>query len=533
MSASTSSSSVNSAATRNAEKAAMIERLRPINNLEEFAQAVVAEMGLDYDEDIVPDYYVLANVKKSRSDKSKLNKMLLTGRYVKETKTTPAFTSLRVEIQDIGNAFARIGAIGDGNCMVHSLFTAASPTYRKLLHMDRQAVADIFRDVLTSRVGELRVIADVVYAELGGAEAFEETFAQLEGIEPNSSSENNSGSNKSSSSSSGTKVNRSEIDVSMGPLIARMFGFNFLAVRLDERLRITPVGQTRIGRDTALPTIFIHYMGGGRLDFGARGASAVDSRVGHYEVIVRPTLTEDYSPSAESILPESGMVELDEGATTFMMTEADLADVLRLFEDMNANAMNAETKRVFLASIARKRAEGIPISPASASTLAAIERREAREAASAPALIPAKKATSAKKATTAGRRVTVKKANSGNSLSPSMLAAIESMSLANARASGNGGVSPRTLAAIAALEAGNAPKKETSARRSTRKKASPKAAGGAGAPRRSERVRAATQKKKKTSSSSHRSSSSLSPSTLAAILAMESMNNKNGVPNLE
>lgn len=507
----------------------MIGRLRTINNLEEFAKSVVEEMDLDYDKDIIPDYYVLPNVKQGRSDKSKLNKMLLTGRYVGKTKTTPAFTSLRVEIQDIGNGFARIGAIGDGNCMVHSLFTAASPTYRKLLHIDRQAVADIFRDVLTTRVAELKEIANLVYAEQGGAEAFEETFALLEGIEPESSSSN------SSSSSSGTKANRVEIDVSMGPLIARMFGFNFLAVRLDERLRITPVGQTRVGRDPALPTIFIHYMGGGRLDFGARGASAVDSRVGHYEVIVRPVLTADYSPSAESILPESGMVELDEGATTFMMAEADLAGVLRLFEDMNANAMNAETKRVFLASIARKRAEGIPISPASATTLAAIERREAREAAAAPALIPAKKAASAKKATTAGRRATVKKSSSNSSLSPSMLAAIKSMGLANSRANSNGGVSPRTLAAIAALEAGSPPKKETSARRSTRKKTSPKAAGGAGAPapRRSERVRAMTQKKKKTSSSSRRSSNNLSPNTLAALLAMESMNNKGGVPNLD
>lgn len=513
--AASTSSSVNSLADKTAARAAMLLRLSEINNLEEFAMAVVAEMGLDYDEDIVPDYYVLSNVKKSRSDRSKLNKMLLTSRYVEATKTVPGYMSLRVEIQDIGNGFARIGAIGDGNCMVHSLFTAASNTYRKLSVLERQTVADIFRDVLSTRIDELKGVADVIYAELGGAEAFEETFAQLEGLEGNSNSE--------SSNSSSAKANRSEIDVSIGPIIARMFGFNFLAVRLDERLKMTPVVQSLRGRDPALPTIFIHYMGGGRLDFGGKGATGKDSRVGHYEVIVRPSLVADYSPSAGSILPAAGMIELDEGATTFLMDEGDLAGVLEVFGNMNAGEMSEGTKTTFLTSIARKQAEGIPISPASAATYAALERRAAREAAAAAAA-PAKKGTSSK------RKTTAKKSSSNNSISPSMLAAMEALHLASAKGN-SGGVSPRTLAAIAAMEAGSPPKKATSARRSTRK-ASPKPVGGAGAaaPRRSDRLRKVTQKK--TSSSSHHSSN-LSPNTLAAILAMERANSKGGMPNLE
>lgn len=457
---------------RVAELAAELGRMAAIDDLEVFASTVLEVLGIEPDED-EPEYHVLS---RSRGDD------MLSWSVKRHTpKGAPTQFDLRVQIQDIGGGFARIGAIGDGNCMVHSLFTAASPTYRRQDMETRQKIADKFRDILAIRVGELRYIADDVYSEIGGAVAIEDSFENLEGV-----AEGNGGGS--------ADVIRTEIDIELGPVIAKLYNFNFLAVRLDARLNMLPVKQSLYGRDPDMPTIFIHYSGGAT-DFGAANAFGGQ---GHYEVIVRPVLADGHASSSrrttarktDSILPASGTVVLNEDRSTFMFSDEDLAGVLTKFGDLNAANMNSDVAAAVIAAAERKRAEGRELSPATLRTLAALERKAAA-------------------------------ANSDPK--PTLF----SSPAAAARVSSNRSISPRTKALIAALEAKSSSSKKSSspkaARRVTRKATS--AAGGAGAPptRRSERLRKTTQKKK--SSSSNRE---LSPNTIAAMIeSMKIQDNHN------
>lgn len=383
--------------------AADLGRLAAIDDLEMFASAVAPGVGAE------PEYHILS--------RSKGADML---KWSAKVRGVPELYFLHIQIQDIGDGLARIGAIGDGNCMVHSLFTAASPTYRRQDMETRQAIADKFRDVLVVRLAELRVIADDIYAEIGGSVAFEESFSQLEGAE-----EANRGG-----------AIRSEIDIALGPVIARLYNFNFLAVRLNDRLEMMPVKQSLYGRDPSLPTIFIHYMGGAT-DFGA-----VDEfgGQGHYEVIVRPVIAAGASrrkTTAGRTLPSSGTIQLDESATTFMFTDTQLADVLARFGNLNAANMNENVAAAIVAAAERKRTEGRELSPATLRTLAAIERKRAtivKKISSprprSPVVSEKPRRVSTRKATTTRRRTTRKKSSDSHSRS----------------------VSPNTLAAIAALE---------------------------------------------------------------------------------
>lgn len=210
----------------------------------------------------------------------------------------------KTQIQHIGHGYARIGAIGDGNCLVHSLFTALSPTYRSYGLKVRQAIADRFRNVLSLRIEELRDLADMFYPDIGGAAALYDSFDNLSAGE-----------------------DRTEIDLELGPVIARLYGHNFLAVRLSEALEMIPICQTRIGHYSALPTVFIHYMGGatnigGVGNFGGQG---------HYEVIVRPTEVAPARRHTRSAT-RSAPLTLDEARTQFTMMDDHMRDVLRLFE---------------------------------------------------------------------------------------------------------------------------------------------------------------------------------------------------------
>jgi hypothetical protein len=314
----------------------------------------------------------------------------------------------------------------------------------------RQEIADRFRDTLSVRMDELRALADIIYVEQGGSVAFYDAFENLEG-----------------------GVDRTEIDMELGPVIGQLYGFNYIAVRLDDDLNMLPVRQTLIGRRPDLPTVFIHYMGGATE--GGEGVSSANfGGQGHYEVIIKPVFTAAAAAAAAAApsksrrattARKSGTVMLNEVATTFMFSEEELAGVLAKFGNLNSAAnMSPRTKDIFLSSVARKREEGIPLSPATMRTIAALEKK----------------------------------------------AAMGLLRTSSSRSSG-AAVSSETLAAIQAMGA----KKTSSPRRSTRK-SSPKPVGGAGgsavAVRRS--TRSTTQKKK-------RSSSNVSPSILAAITAME------------
>lgn len=175
------------------------------------------------------------------------------------------------EIQQLAMPpLARIGTVGDGNCMLHSILFATSATYRAHNAASRSTIADAFREVLIEREEELKDLADAFFFEIGGAMGLEESFEILHG-------------------------EREEINLELGLLIARLYGYNFLAVQVQPDLTMRPVRLTMTNRDDALPTIAVNYIGGG-LNFG----HADFQEGGHYEVIISATFTPEAAAAVGS-----------------------------------------------------------------------------------------------------------------------------------------------------------------------------------------------------------------------------------------
>ncbi len=280
--------------------------LAKINDLEVFASTVVANMPKPPSQSVIT-YGVMSQ--KSGAD------ML---------SWKPS-----IQIQDINNGFSRVGAIGDGNCLIHSMFTAASSTYRSLGLKNQQSVVDKFRDVLTLHIDTLKKIVDIMYPEIGSESLFD-SFENL----------------KASS-------DRSEIDIELAPAIARLYGYNFLAVRINDDLTMLPICQTLHGRDPDLPTIFIHYIGGAT-NIGGNKNNANFGGQGHYEVIIRPV--------EEHAVPESSRrrttarastkkLTLDEFRTQYVMREGDLVAILALFTDACKDMGEVPAVKLNIASI--------------------------------------------------------------------------------------------------------------------------------------------------------------------------------------
>lgn len=180
------------------------------------------------------------------------------------------------EAQQVAPDMWRVGAIGDGNCMIHSILFAASPSYRQEGNKHRALIADTFRGILNTRIDELKTLANSMYAEIGGWEALAESFNILTG---------------------GV---RSEVNLDMGPVIARLYKLNFLAVHVVRGV-LTPMVQTYNGGlyDPALPTVLVNYRSWQIIDLGARRSSSSSGSgsgshsgpvANHYEVVVSGTL---------------------------------------------------------------------------------------------------------------------------------------------------------------------------------------------------------------------------------------------------
>jgi hypothetical protein len=221
----------------------------------------------------------------------------------------------------------RLGTVGDGNCLIHSFLTALSPTYRAHDGKSRSAIADRFRKVLQARADELRDLADVTFAEVGGAAVLEESFGIL-------------------------MEYREEINIELAPLIGYLYGVNLLAVQINDDMTLRPVCATWKGFDPSRPTILVNYLGGG-LDFGNVGFM----EGGHYEAIIAPTVVvaaAAAAPEANAAAAagagagararrstrkasakkkEDPIVSLNEVATqyVFMPGAAELAPVLAMF----------------------------------------------------------------------------------------------------------------------------------------------------------------------------------------------------------
>lgn len=169
-------------------------------------------------------------------------------------------------LPNYNGSFSRVGTVGDGNCLLHAILFSLSPTYRRFNKAARSYIADQFREFLIDQIESLRALADVTYFEIGGAEALEENFEILLG-------------------------KREEIHLEMAPLIAQLYGFNLLAVKLKPHsLSFRPVCVTFIAYKPELPTMIVNYIGGG-LDFGNTNAF---HEGGHYEAIFKPSFS---SPS--------------------------------------------------------------------------------------------------------------------------------------------------------------------------------------------------------------------------------------------
>lgn len=217
-----------------------------------------------------------------------------------------------VEIQDIGHGFWRVGAIGDGNCLLHSFMTAASPTYRFQNMKARQHIVDTFREVLVARMETIRDRMDELYFDVGGSSALEDSLAII-------------------------NEEREEMGLEVAPAIARIYGFNFLAIGIDDSLKWRPYCQTMRGFNPEAPTVLIHYMGA-----GANMGNSNFRETGHYEVIVRPVMEERAAAPAggagrasarlQSKSAAATTTRFDEVRTSYMLTTADLGYVLDLFE---------------------------------------------------------------------------------------------------------------------------------------------------------------------------------------------------------
>ena len=166
------------------------------------------------------------------------------------------------EAQQITADLWRVGAIGDGNCLIHSLLFSMSESYRQEDNKYRALIADKFRQVLNARIKELKDIADVLYADIGGWEALEESFTILK------------------------KHKRSEVNLEMGPVIARLYGLNLLAVIIQAGQLKPQVLTYNDGRyDPALPTVLVNYRTWQIANLG-QAAAAGPPVANHYEVIL-------------------------------------------------------------------------------------------------------------------------------------------------------------------------------------------------------------------------------------------------------
>jgi hypothetical protein len=133
----------------------------------------------------------------------------------------------------------------------------------------RGYIANEWRKQLVDKTEELNEDADIFYAESGGRVIIQETLEEL------------------------LPEEYTELGIEIGPIIARVYGHNWLAVRLDETGALYPVRQTYNNFDPAKPTIVIHYLGGG-LDFGQGNQGfRID---GHYESVIHTTISTANSP---------------------------------------------------------------------------------------------------------------------------------------------------------------------------------------------------------------------------------------------
>jgi hypothetical protein len=198
-------------------------------------------------------------------------------------------------IQFLTDRIARVGTIGDGNCLLHAILFATSPSYRACSQADRRILASQFREYLKAHEDALRDEADALYAEEGGSEIFDHSFITLHDT---------------------ASPPPEELDIEMGLFVAAHLELNFLAVKLtgDPADPIEAVCLTFKGYKPDRDTILVNYYGGG-VDFGAAAIGQSFTAGGHYEAVVDAVTMPTKLTAPKKVLSHSKTVKASSAAS--------------------------------------------------------------------------------------------------------------------------------------------------------------------------------------------------------------------------
>ena len=219
-------------------------------------------------------------------------------------------------IQFLTDRIARVGTIGDGNCLLHAILFATSPSYRACNQNDRRVLARQFREYLKAHEDALRDEADALYAEEGGSGIFDHTFITLHDT---------------------ASPPPEELDIEMGLFVAAHLELNFLAVKLtgDPADPMEAVCLTFKGYNPVRDTILVNYYGGG-VDFGAAATGQSFTAGGHYEAVVDAVTMPTKLTAPKKVLSHSKTVK-------------------------SSSASAAAAKKKTTSSGTRKRTKGFPV----------------------------------------------------------------------------------------------------------------------------------------------------------------------------
>ena len=239
------------------------------------------------------------------------------------------------QIQAIGIGYSgeylvRIGVLGDGNCLLHSILHAISAEYRAAADAERKQMAKAFRAELRLKVRRLievafevnsfcrdKAAADPTYKDRVLAAVAEVERASMSPHNPYHGGPGDLYDNRVFYKCGATKIHKDcailivlkalqfplmneiadviqgeEIAIELGPVIAKalpdMLGgpaHNMLI--LNSRVKLADNNASSIGAFDDGPTILIYYLGGGGQNLESGGVT-ID---GHYEAVAEGEMT--------------------------------------------------------------------------------------------------------------------------------------------------------------------------------------------------------------------------------------------------
>jgi hypothetical protein len=229
-----------------------------------------------------------------------------------------------------GEHLVRIGVLGDGNCLLHSILHAISAEYRAAADSDRKQLAKAFRAELRLKVRRLievafevnsfcrdKAAADPTYKDRVLAAVAEVERASMSPINPYHGGPGDLYDNRVFYKCGATKIHKDcailivlkalqfplmneiadviqgeEIAIELGPVIAKALpdvlggpAHNMLV--LNSPVKLADNNASSIAAFDDGPTILIYYLGGGGQNLG-NGGVTID---GHYEAMAEGEMT--------------------------------------------------------------------------------------------------------------------------------------------------------------------------------------------------------------------------------------------------